>query len=374
MIKKTFIWILMILMLSSIVHAGLEETTFTIGLKQKSDVRWLIYDYSDLFPTTTGYATDFSLSIDMDKTTFSEIPNIQYILDDTYSWYDPGFSNRYEMGASPVLLDYCMVIPSNPDEVTSGEYFDSQLSNNQNSAEMFVEIFRDFTSYKTYYDNAGGSPDNECWQGDFKVYCWIYLDEDYISNDAVMDYYGWDVTTTPNVDDVMDLSITSNCNKNGESYCLISISYPWYLLDLDLTSDECIVNGYNVPDGLGFGLNITTDIYENTESQINMSGGSVNGESATDEDAEGNKGGESEGTGDGYQYLKVQDYILEKEIQMQHLNYIATLLNIMKLIYSLVLILFYFVELLILTYFIGVLVPGIFKRIEEILTKGGKKL
>ncbi len=66
-----------------------------------------------------------------------------------------------------------------------------------------------------------------------------------------------------------------------------------------------------------------------------MSGGSVNGESATDEDAEGNQGGESEGTGDGYQYLKVEDYILEKEIQLQHLNYIQTLLNIMKLIYSL---------------------------------------
>jgi len=376
MAKSKLLIILLIFIISTtFVIAGTEESTFAIAVKQDFRVDWMTdYDFIDNYIPANGYSSTHSLYFDTDKVTTSEIPSVKYVYIKDYEWYNPLFPNNYKADRSPLLIDYCMAVADNPDETVNYKSIDDKGRN----IDLMFDVRRGFKEYKSYYEDAGNNPDYHCWEGGWTVMCWVYLDEEYVNNEQVKDHYGWDENNAPNVDDVVDLSITSNCDGE-ELYCLISAHYPYYIDTGDTFFDgagdtECIDNIFTRYDI--YYVNITQNIYEETEGEVSIGDGTLNNEESNSDDADGNKGGggsdSGEGETGGYQYLKVQEYLLEKEILTQQLDYLGTVLNIMKLIYSLILLVFYLIEFLIISYLIGTIVPGMFTKLMDIIKKGGR--
>ena len=378
--KKISLLIILFLFLP-VVYAGLESSNVAISVNRKTSISWLIpsYDVSDYYGVS-GYQLTWSVNVDVDKQTYSDNSFINYAYLEEYEWYKPPFTNSYKRGKSPILISSCLVVSDKPDEplvpviwtpIENIDFIEEDLP--YSSLEMWIDIYRTFKNFKSYND-AGGL--NGCWDGGYTTYCYLYLDDNYIENPSVIDYYDWDNNNPPNIKDVADIDIFDNCDSTSEgTFCMVSLHYPW-IINTDIVSTECIDN-YPIDDQSFPYWNCSGDLLEQIEDEdanLNMSEVELNNEPSNSNEADDVGGGgglEGEGSA-GYQYAKVKGYVIETEIARQQVDYLNTILNIMKLLFSFLLLIFYLIEFTIIIYIPYELVPNMYNKLIEMIEKAGK--
>ena len=379
MFKKLILILTMLITLPT-VFASLSESELAIGVKRNADISWLINSYAQEYTETSGYQATWSINIDVDKKLYSDNPFVDYAYIEEYEWYKPPFIDSYDRDKTPILISSCLVVSDKPDyplvpviwsPFGSSDFIEED--NPDSSLEMWVDIKRGFKQFKDYNDDGG---DYGCWSGGFTTYCYVYLDSNYVNNDAVQDYYNWDSDNPPNLKDVADIDLFDNCDENSEgTYCMVNIHYPWNIIT-DVGDTKCVDNYWWYETG-GIGLwNSTSSEFgdiEDATGSLNMSGIEIENLASSSDEAD-DAGGSGTGNEDtsGYQYTKVQGYLIEKEIAIQQVDYLSTVLNIMKLLFSFLLLIFYIIEFSIIIYIPTKLVPNMFNKMMDIIKKAGK--
>ncbi len=379
MSKKILLLILTLICILPIVFAGLESSDMSIGVKRNTDIGWYIHSYSAEYPQLSGYYLTWAIVVDVDKSLYTDNPFVDYAYLEEYEWYNPPFLNNYDHDKTPILIATCLVISDEPDEpripvvwkpFDSSDFLEEPLP--YSSLEMWVDIGRGFMDFKDYED-AGG--DYTCWEGGFTTYCYLYLDEDYMTNEAVIDYYGWNVINPPNLKDVADIDLFSNCDEDSEgSYCMVNIHYPWNVVT-DVGDTSCTDDywWYGI-DGVGLWNATPTEFndIEDAEGNLDLGEIEINNQPSDSNEAGDAGGGGEEGEGTaGYQYTKVQGYLIETEIAIQQQSYLNTILNIMKLLFSFLLLIFYIIEFAIIIYIPTKVVPSMYNKLLDVIKKAG---
>lgn len=382
MFKKILMILIMVIFIIPISFAGLEPADMAIGIKTTADINWLYHIASTSYSYLSGYSATWAINVDVDKTNYGNNPFIDYAYLEEYEWYKPGFTNKYERDESPILISSCLVVSESPDyplvpiiwnPVENSDFLEQEFPSA--SLEMWIDLKRDFSAFKSYKDDGGTY---SCWDGGFTTYCYLYLDQDYMDNPAVVDYYDWDEDNPPNLKDVANIDLFNNCDEDSEgSYCMVNINYPWFLTTT-VSTTACTDNSYFLStEGVGL-WNATSAEFneiEDADANLNISGVDINNEpsdSGEADDASGGGGGIGEENIAGYQYTKVRGYIIETEIATQQMNYLSTILNIMKILFSFLLLIFYIIEFSVIIYVPTELVPNMFEKMLDIIKKAGR--
>ena len=353
--KKALIILILILTLmipSSI--AALADATVLLSFRQLDSTYWQNIYYH---PTVGDYwiipdlLFDYHFYLTFDFTGYAYYDILHQF---TYTYYIPsGYS--IDTIPKPVILDYCMFECG--EDWGPGSRFDF-----------------DINSYEYEEGVSCGIPNLEDWGSGTilhsacdhvaKAFCWFGLNPKYTEIDDVKDYYNWTDIYDIDLNDVINEGFTRDCiiDERESMGCVVS-QQVYYTIPLE----NCTI----LPN---HGLTLTNGEYMNPpapRSNSSMTNYSYEQSDRDDmPDGGGNAPGESGTIGGGLSMGRIVGLELDKSNIRQSLKWMDTLIDMVKIIFSFVLIFFYILQLLIIGYIMSQLIPGIFRKLQDIVKKG----